>query len=102
MVKRVRPDDVDITTESIDFKAKHSASAKNSQSWRYAGGNIQRADSIRINGTDYPDPKDKSLPRRKQESNFFITINSNKAIGYAGVFVAGEGLSNVPEVWPKE
>ena len=80
MVKRVRPDDVDITTESIDFKAKHSASAKNSQSWRYAGGNIQRADSIRINGTDYPDPKDKSLPRRKQESNFFITINSNKAI----------------------
>ena len=32
-----------------------------------------------INGTRYEDPKDPGQARRKQESNFFITINSNKS-----------------------
>ena len=81
MVKRIREKPV-ITTESIDFKAGHSASAKTNQAWRYAGGNIVRADSVMINGNPYTDPKSggEGLARRKQESNFFITINSNKQI----------------------
>lgn len=37
-----------------------------------------RAPSVWINGSHYEDPKDKGQPRRKQESNFFITINPNK------------------------
>jgi hypothetical protein len=68
-----------ITTESVDFKAP--LSAKTNQAWKYAGGKVQRAASTVINGTTYTDPKspDDPLPRRKQESNFFITINSNKS-----------------------
>lgn len=31
-----------------------------------------------INGREYVDPKESSLPRRKHESNFLITINTNK------------------------
>ena len=81
MVKRIRSEDTFITTQSVDFKAGHSGSAKSNQAWRYAGGNIVRAESAMINGSHYYDPKSEDkLPRRKQESNFFITINSNKKI----------------------
>jgi len=66
-----------ISTQSIDFKAPHSAKSK--QAWRYPGGVIQRAPSQWIGGHKYVDPKDPDLPRRKQESNFFITINTNKS-----------------------
>ena len=68
----------DISTQSIDFTAE--LSAKKSQTWRYAGGQILRAPSKMINGTRYVDPKDASLPRRKQESNFFMTINPNMVV----------------------
>lgn len=74
MVKRVRSKK--ISTESIDFKT--AKSAKTSQAWRYQGGQILRASSTRINNNTYEDPKDPGQPRRKQESNFFITINPNK------------------------
>ena len=79
-----------------------------SQTWLYEGGIVPRADSTEINGTYYSDHKDLpstlqnsgktekqecedngtpyanvaqkvGKPRRKHESNFFITINPNKA-----------------------
>lgn len=75
MVKRAKP--AVITTEAVDFKPAHTAKTK--QSWRYPGGNIVRASDTWINGRQYTDHKDTGQPRRKQESNFFITINSNKA-----------------------
>ena len=75
MVKRIR--DPVVTTSVADFKPQHTAKSK--QAWRYAGGQILRAPGLLINGTSYEDPKDPGQPRRKQESNFFITINSNKS-----------------------
>ena len=75
MVARVRAPL--ITTSKADFVPRHSAKTK--QAWRYNGGNILRAPSLLINGKRYEDPKDPGQARRKQESNFFITINSNKS-----------------------
>ena len=66
-----------ITTQPVDFKPPHSAKTK--QAWRYSGNQIVRAPSTRLGSAVYTDPKDEGQPRRKQESNFFITINSNKA-----------------------
>ena len=79
MVARIRTDKTLISTQSVDFKAPHSAKTK--QAWRYPGGKILRAPSTRLGSTVYTDPKHpgEGLPRRKQESNFFITINSNKS-----------------------
>ena len=74
MVKRIN---TTISTESVDMKAQKAA--KTNQAWRYAGGQIVRAPSTDINGRQYEDPKDPGQPRRKQESNFFLTINPNKA-----------------------
>lgn len=73
MVKRIN---TTISTESVNFKAQKAA--KTNQAWRYAGGQIIRAPSTDINGRKYEDPKDPGQPRRKQESNFFLTINPNK------------------------
>ena len=75
MVKRAHTPDV--TTSKADFQVKHTA--KTNQAWRYQGHQIQRAPGIMINGEAYEDPKNPGQPRRKQESNFFITINSNKS-----------------------
>lgn len=74
--------------------------AKSNQSWKYPGNNIVRAPTAEINGRYYTDPKEADAgsasqqgqpvleifgdgeltgtPRRKQESNFFITINPNQ------------------------
>ena len=68
MVKRIN---TTISTESVDMKAQKAA--KTNQAWRYAGGQIVRAPSTDINGRQYEDPKDPGQPRRKQESNFFLT-----------------------------
>lgn len=84
MVKRVRRTDVNVTTSNADFEVQHTA--KTNQAWRYQGGQILRAPTIML-GKDnpksknkrYEDPKNPGQPRRKQESNFFITINSNKS-----------------------
>ena len=73
MVKRIN---TTISTESVNFTAQKSA--KTNQAWRYSGGQIVRAPSTDINGRKYEDPKDPGQPRRKQESNFFLTINPNK------------------------
>ena len=67
---------------------------KGRQAWKYPGGNIIRAPTTLINGRYYTDPKEAEAgdatlqgedavgstdgtPRRKQESNFFMTINPN-------------------------
>ncbi len=82
MVKRVRKHELDpcITIEEASFKVQSKPKAH--QAWRYPGGVIQRADSLYLNGSTkaYYDPKeaDKLHPRRKQESNFFVTINTNR------------------------
>lgn len=75
MVKRVRR--AKISTESVDLKPAHSA--KTSQAWKYPGGKIVRAPKAMLDIKKYFDHKDPSEPRRKQESNFFITINTNKS-----------------------
>ena len=78
MVKRVR--EPVVSTQSIDFEAPHSAKSK--QAWRYPGNRIIRAPTTRLDPTSdrkYEDHKDPGQARRKQESNFFLTINSNKA-----------------------
>ena len=82
MVKRVKVSKLEkpnISTEAINFKAPHNA--KTSQAWKYPNNNILRAPSVMINGTRYYDPKmeNKDYPRRKQESNFFVTINTNQS-----------------------
>ena len=52
---------------------------KTKQAWRYPGGNVVRAPSTRLGSAVYTDPKDPGYARRKQESNFFLTINTNKS-----------------------
>ena len=75
---------------------------KAKQAWKYPGGNIVRAPGTMINGRFYTDPKESNAgdpasqgkepdsyesesqggtARRKQESNFFITINPNQNYG---------------------
>eukprot|EP00966_Prymnesium_polylepis_P171537 3965953-Prymnesium_polylepis.1 len=75
MVKRAR--NPDVTTSNADFQVQHTAKTK--QAWRYQGHQIQRAPGLLINAKKYEDPKDPGQPGRKQESNFFITINTNKS-----------------------
>jgi len=75
MVRRARKD----STEKQDTALTPQHSAKTKQAWRYSGGNIVRAPSTRLGSAVYTDPKDPGMPRRKQESNFFLTINTNKA-----------------------
>lgn len=85
MVKRISSSQV--TVADADFKA---IGVKKAQNWKYPGGVIERHTDIIINpetidpGTQQPkeylDPKEPDKkPRRKQESNFFITINTNRA-----------------------
>lgn len=76
MVQRIRQQP-NVTTSSANLQVQHSAKSK--QAWKYQGHKIQRAPGLMINGTKYEDPKDPGEPRRKQESNFFITLNPNKA-----------------------
>jgi hypothetical protein len=75
MVKRINS--TLVTVADADFKA---VGVKKAQNWKYPGGVIQRHTDLIINGTEYFDPKElpDKQPRRKQESNFFITINTNR------------------------
>lgn len=93
MVKRAP---TKITVEAIDFqKAKGDfvKSVKKDQSWRYPNGVIQRAPAIKLGSKNYYDDKDPGEARRKHESNFFITLNTNRAIGegYVSADVAEDG-----------
>jgi hypothetical protein len=67
-----------IATETISKRV--GKTAKTNQSWRYPGGIIARAASVTMpSGNTYYDPKaiPELLPRRKNESNFMVTINPN-------------------------
>lgn len=94
----------EIATQRVSLKpAPGGKNVKARQAWKYPGFNIVRADSVVINGRFYTDPKEHTddyddaagkqgqsqitgdttvgTPRRKQESNFFITINPNQVYG---------------------
>lgn len=80
MVKRDRSAPTrttEVRTSSAVQKVAHSA--KSAQAWRYPGGVIQRAPQAKLGSKEYFDPKSPGEPRRKQESNFFITLNTNKS-----------------------
>jgi hypothetical protein len=57
-------------------------SNKDQQRWKYKNFEIQRAPTLVINGTKYTDPKElpNELPRRKNSSTFFVTVNPNKVV----------------------
>ena len=87
-----------IATQRISFKPVPGVKAN--QAWKYPGYNIVRAAGTTLNGRFYTDPKHyetddmkataaalqgeqpaadaDGAPRRKQESNFLITINPNQ------------------------
>lgn len=80
MVRRVSKPRITVGSATIQpALGDTKISVKKNQAWRYPGGVIQRHAMMTINGKRYYDDKDPSLPRRKQESNFFITLNSNRA-----------------------
>ena len=89
MVKRTsKVRDVATTVQAINFKKPSGDLVKTDKetvkgrgAWRYPNGVIQRAPStVMPSGKEYFDPRDPALPRRKIESNFFITLNTNKVI----------------------
>lgn len=94
MVARSRRTQSVVTQRLSQTPAPGGKNVKSKQAWKYPGYNIVRAPSVNINGRYYTDPKeadagdalqqaqpmgetDEGTPRRKQESNFFITINPN-------------------------
>ena len=73
MVKRIR--NKDISTADC---ASLSVSAKDEQAWKYPNGKILRYPTMTFpSNAAAVDHKDPTQARRKQESNFFITINTN-------------------------
>lgn len=81
---------LNVRRRRADLSNLTPSDAKEKQLWKYPGGNVIRAPSIHLDPTDkvYRDPKEPpgiNLPRRQQESNFFITINTNKSPRDAGV-----------------
>lgn len=71
-----------VSVQRVDFQS--AAATKSHGAWRYKDGIIERHESTRINGRNYFDPKpglngERTLPRRKNESNFLLTINPNLA-----------------------
>lgn len=84
-VARTKVKSTEVVTQAINLapgvgNAKAVAKAKGAQAWKYPNYTIQRAESVELppSNTKYFDHKDKDLPRRKQESNFLITINPNQ------------------------
>jgi hypothetical protein len=63
-----------------DMGVKVAKGVKANGAWRYPGGVIQRHADRWINGQEYYDPKDPGENRRKIESNFFITLNTNRSL----------------------
>ena len=80
MVKRVA-----ITVGSASLPTKAQGDIKKDQGWMYPRNNgvpVRHPQRV-INGTTYRDHKDTELNRRKHESNFFITINTNRCMRLA-------------------
>lgn len=83
MVKRRTDADLErtkVTVEAIDLKRAKGDTVKGNGAWRYPGGVIQRHAQRKINGKDYTDDKDPGENRRKHESNFFITLGTNRCM----------------------
>ena len=59
-------------------QAMKSINKKDHGAWRYPNNRIVRHEGAVFNGTHYYDERDPDLPRRKIESNFFITLNTNR------------------------
>ena len=81
MVKRrtdLTLDDATVTVESMNLKKARGVKADGA--WRYKDGIIPRMAVRTIDGKEYKDEKDPSQNRRKIESNFFITLNTNKSL----------------------
>jgi len=75
VARNKKPPTSEVRTASAVKKVHHSA--KSAQAWRYPGGVIQRAPQLKLGSREYTDHKNPGEPRRKQESNFFITLNTN-------------------------
>ena len=73
MVARSKPV---VTTASTSASVR--TDVKKNQAWKYAGGNIERGHHLPGRYRDHHEGQT-GMPRRKQESNFMVTINTNKA-----------------------
>lgn len=94
MVKRVapNPDQVKITTESVNLSSatsdgkivKGKGKYGKDDTFIYPDHKVKRAthlsDATNWVGEAYRDHKEPELQRRKHESNFFITLNTNKTV----------------------
>jgi hypothetical protein len=114
---RHRPVEATVVTQRVSQKTfPGGKNVKSKQAWKYAGGNIIRAPSVNLNGRYYTDPKEldtnaqltqgaqigngdnpEGTPRRKQESNFFITINPNQVYSEVNEPRARECFKNALE-----
>ena len=95
-----------ITLENMDLHTAEG-SVKESGSWRYPGGVIQRLPTFDADGATKHlfDPKDPTLGRRKIESNFLITLITNRMIhGRSGAVVekARQAMKNTMEFLSKD
>jgi len=80
--------------DALESKVSKHHGVKDKGAWRYPGGNIVRHPDMKINGRGpngqggdsftgaYTDHRDPSEARRKIESNFFITLNTNQTVNY--------------------
>lgn len=79
MVARLR-----LTSQQVKFA--QGVDAKSAQAWKYPNFKIVRHQSLHINGRLYTDPRMEGAgtasgaPRRLTESNFNITINTNRGV----------------------
>lgn len=76
---RITVEGVHLTKPTGDV-TKVVKSVKADGAWRYPGGIIQRASGLKALNPRYTDDKDPGEERRKHESNFFITLNTNRCI----------------------
>tara|TARA_B100000073_G_scaffold347392_1_gene361566 strand:- start:3014 stop:3715 length:702 start_codon:yes stop_codon:yes gene_type:complete len=83
MVKRIKTE-VSVSDVMAGPQGNKQITKKDNQEWMYPGGNIVRGDHLKKltnhMGSAYRDHKDSSENRRRHESNFFITLNTNRAV----------------------
>lgn len=93
MVKRKTTEVISVGSASLNATTGDTLkrkSPKADQAWRYPGGVIRRHADRVINTKTYTDDKDPEQNRRRQESNFFITLNTNRHLQMGGQ-IAQEG-----------
>jgi hypothetical protein len=83
MVKRIKTE-VTVADVLTGASGNKQIAKKGDQTWQYPGGNIVRGEHLRglkdHQERPYTDHKDNGEDRRRHESNFFITLNTNKAV----------------------